>query len=208
MCHSCSVAATSRIPYQRASKHLFESGSSSTTWLESAYVLTDHGLCRSPAAEVKVTQYSGIDCDSDLCVYIRLQLLCLILTGLLQAMHGFRGFSQRSSSPLLVTSEPLADIINVLADFPSSLAAVAKPGEPDSGEGLATDCAAPCEAAALGSPGRPTSQDALIPRGKRWIAQQAEDETQAVVPHVNAQQQTQRAVHVSSPSVHESFHVT
>ena len=123
-------------------------------------------------------------------------------------MRGFRGFSQRSSSPLLVALEPLADITNVLAEFPSSLTAVAKPGEPDSGESLTTDCAAPCEAAALGSPGQPTSQDALIPRGKMWIAQQAEDETEAVMPHMNAQQQTQRPVHVGSPSAHESFHVT
>ena len=108
-----------------------------------------------------------------------------------------RGTEQQSSAPLV-------DITNTMADEPSALAAVANFGGPNSEESLATDCALPCEAAALGSPGQPTSQDTAATsekrkgkakpnrraraRGRQYRARQAEKEAQAALPDTDAQQ--------------------
>ena len=115
------------------------------------------------------------------------------------------------TSPLLTQSAPFRDVTNILANVANDLAVVASPGEPDSTESLATDCAAPCETAALGSPGQSTSQDILASDDdrtgkaklnrkawtnvKRCMAHQAEE--QAALPDIDAQQQMQEAVQVS-----------
>ena len=76
------------------------------------------------------------------------------------------------------------------------------------------------QASALSSPSQPTSQDALATtaeskgkgkakpnrkaraRGRAWRAQHAEEEEQAVLPHTDAQQQMQEAVHQLHVSLH------